>query len=114
MIEKLQKGSQDAVNAMDTSKKSAESSVQQTEETKERLIIMKGSVGTIHSMNQQIAQAVSEQHQVVSEVNNNITSIRDISQETNDRAEEAAQDGEKLITMSSDLRGLLAQFKTSE
>ena len=65
-------------------------------------------------MNQQIAQAVSEQHQVVSEVNNNITSIRDISQETNDRAEEAAQDGEKLITMSSDLRGLLAQFKTSE
>jgi methyl-accepting chemotaxis protein len=46
-------------------------------------------------------------------VNNNITSIRDISQETNDRAEEAAHDGEKLITMSSDLRGLLEQFKTS-
>lgn len=113
MIEKLQKGSQDAVNAMDTSKQSAESSVQQTEETKERLLVMKGSVETIHSMNQQIAQAVSEQHQVVSEVNNNITSIRDISQETNDRAEEAAHDGEKLITMSSDLRGLLERFKTS-
>ncbi len=73
MIEKLQKGSQDAVSAMDTSKQSAESSVQQTEETKERLLAMKASVGTIHSMNQQIAQAVSEQHQVVGEVNNNIT-----------------------------------------
>jgi methyl-accepting chemotaxis protein len=81
MIEKLQKGSQDAVSAMDTSKQSAESSVQQTEETKERLLAMKEAVGTIHSMNQQIAQAVSEQHQVVGEINNNITSIRDVSQE---------------------------------
>ena len=113
MIEKLQKGSQDAVIAMDTSKQSAESSVQQTEETKERLLAMKDAVGTIHSMNQQIAQAVSEQHQVVGEVNNNITSIRDVSLETNVRAEDAARDGEKLITMSSDLRGLLTHFNTS-
>jgi methyl-accepting chemotaxis protein len=113
MIEKLQKGSQDAVSAMDTSKQSAESCVQQTEETKERLVAMKEAVGTIHAMNQQIAQAVSEQHQVVGEVNNNITSIRDVSQETHVRAEDAARDGEKLITMSSDLRGLLTHFTTS-
>jgi methyl-accepting chemotaxis protein len=113
MIEKLQKGSQDAVSAMDTSKQSAESSVQQTEETKERLLAMKDAVGTIHSMNQQIAQAVSEQHQVVGEVNNNITSIRDVSQETNDQADNAARDGEQLIAMSSDLRGLLTHFNTS-
>ena len=113
MIEKLQKGSQDAVSAMDTSKQSAESSVQQTEETKERLLVMKDAVGTIHSMNQQIAQALSEQHQVVGEINTNITSIRDVSQETNVRAEDAARDGEKLITMSSDLRGLLTHFNTS-
>ncbi len=114
MIEKLQKGSQDAVTAMDTSKQSVESSVQQTEETKERLLAMKDAVGTIHSMNQQIAQAVSEQHQVVGEVNNNITSIRDVSQETNQRANDAARDGETLISMSSDLRGLLTQFTTSK
>jgi len=113
MIEKLQKGSQDAVTAMDTSKQSAESSVEQTEQTKERLLAMKDNVETIHSMNQQIAQAVSEQHQVVSEVNSNITSIKDISQETNDRAESAAHDGEKLIAMASDLRGILTHFKTS-
>jgi methyl-accepting chemotaxis protein len=98
---------------MDTSKQSAESCVQQTEETKERLVAMKEAVGTIHAMNQQIAQAVSEQHQVVGEVNNNITSIRDVSQETHVRAEDAARDGEKLITMSSDLRGLLTHFTTS-
>jgi methyl-accepting chemotaxis protein len=113
MIEKLQKGSHDAVDAMDTSKQSAESSVQQTEETKERLLAMKEAVSTIHSMNQQIAQAVSEQHQVVGEINNNITSIRDVSQETNERAEEASRDGEKLIAMSSDLRGFLTQFTTT-
>ena len=113
MIEKLQQGSQAAVAAIDTSKQSAESSVQQTEETKERLLAMKKSVGTIHLMNQQIAQAVSEQHQVVGEINNNITSIRDVSQETNQRAEDAARDGEKLIAMSSDLRGILTQFTTT-
>tara|TARA_B110000046_G_scaffold139486_1_gene145950 strand:- start:1306 stop:2799 length:1494 start_codon:yes stop_codon:yes gene_type:complete len=113
MIEKLQKGSHDAVNAMDTSKQGAESSVQQTEETKEKLLIMKDAVETIHKLNQQIAQAVSAQHHVVGEVNNNITSIRDVSQETNERAAEAARDGEKLITMSSDLRGILTHFRTS-
>jgi methyl-accepting chemotaxis protein len=113
MIEKLQKGSQDAVSAMDTSRQSAESSVQQTEETKERLLAMKAAVGTIHTMNQQIAQAVSEQHQVVGEINNNITSIRSVSQETNQRAEDAARDGKDLITMSSDLRSLLTHFNTT-
>ena len=74
---------------------------------------MKDAVETIHKLNQQIAQAVSAQHHVVGEVNNNITSIRDVSQETNERAAEAARDGEKLITMSSDLRGILTHFRTS-
>jgi methyl-accepting chemotaxis protein len=74
---------------------------------------MKTAVGTIHTMNQQIAQAVSEQHQVVGEINNNISSIKDVSQETHERAEDASRDGEKLITMSSDLRGLLTHFNTS-
>jgi methyl-accepting chemotaxis protein len=74
---------------------------------------MKEAVSTIHSMNQQIAQAISEQHQVVGEINNNITSIRDVSQETNERAEEASRDGEKLIAMSSNLRGFLTQFTTT-
>lgn len=113
MIEKLQKGSEEAVTAMDTSKQSAESSVQQTEETKDRLLVMKTAVSTIHTMNQQIAQAVSEQHQVVGEVNSNITSIRDVSQETNDSADNAARDGEKLIVMSFELRELLTHFTTS-
>lgn len=114
MIAKLQHGSEEAVTAMDTSRESAESSVQQTEDTKERLLAMKEAVGTIHTMNQQIAQAVSEQHQVVGEVNSNITSIRDVSQETNERADDAARDGEKLIVMSSELRELLTHFTTSK
>ena len=113
MIEKLQSGSQEAVNAMDSSKQSAEDSVQQTEQMKTRLSTMQGAVETIHSMNQQIAHAVSEQHLVVSEVNNNIRSIKDISQDTNKLASEASRDGEQLINMSSDLRGILAHFKTS-
>jgi methyl-accepting chemotaxis protein len=113
MIEKLQKGSEEAVTAMDVSRHSAEASVQQTEETKERLVAMKKAVSTIHSMNQQIAQAVSEQHQVVGEVNSNITSIRDVSQETNERADDAARDGKQLMSMSSELRALLTHFTTS-
>ena len=113
MIEKLQQGSQDAVGAMNTSKQSAETSVQQTEETKEKLLIMKTAVSTIHTMNQQIAQAVSEQHQVVGEVSNNITSIKDVSQETNLRAEDAARDGKQLMTMSTELKQLLTNFTTS-
>ncbi len=113
MITKLQQGSQEAVGAMNTSKQSAETSVEQTVETKEKLLIMKAAVGTIHTMNQQIAQAVSEQHQVVGEVNNNITKIKDVSQETNLQAEDAARDSNHLMTMSVELSELLTNFTTT-
>lgn len=114
MIEKLQKGSKDAVAAMDTSKQGAESSVQQTEETKERLLEVKKFISTIHEENQKIAHSVSAQHNVMEEINSNITTIREVSKETNEKAQHSSHDGQGLTAMSSDLKELLKHIKTSD
>ena len=111
MIERLQKGSSEAVGAMETSKTGVHSSVEQITLTSERLQIMRDSVADIYRMNQQIAHALEEQSSAVSEVNGNLSTIRDISETTTEQANRANQNAGQLVTMASDLRGLLTQFK---
>jgi methyl-accepting chemotaxis protein len=111
MIERLQKGSSEAVDAMETSKTGVHSSVEQITLTSDRLQIMRDSVADIYRMNQQIAHALEEQSSAVSEVNGNLSTIRDISETTTEQANRANQNAGQLVTMASDLRGLLTQFK---
>jgi methyl-accepting chemotaxis protein len=44
-------------------------------------------------------------------VNGNLSTIRDISETTTEQANRANQNAGQLVTMASDLRGLLTQFK---
>lgn len=111
MIERLQKGSNEAVGAMETSKTGVHSSVEQITLTSERLQTMKGAIGEIHGMSQQIASALEEQSTAISEVNGNLNTIRDISETTTEQAATSSRDAGQLVAMANDLRGLLTQFK---
>ena len=111
MIERLQKGSSEAVGAMDTSKSGVHSSVDQITLTSERLASMKQAVSDIYHMNQQIARALEEQNSAIGEVNGNLSTIRDISETTSEQASDANRSAGQLVTMASDLRGLLTQFR---
>lgn len=111
MIERLQKGSGEAVSAMETSKTGVHSSVEQITLTSDRLGTMKQAVAEIYEMNQQIAHALEEQNSAISEVNGNLSTIRDISETTTEQAGSANQNAGQLVAMASDLRGLLTQFK---
>ena len=111
MIERLQKGSGEAVGAMETSKTGVHSSVEQIALTSDRLQTMKQSVSDIYQMNQHIAHALEEQNSAISEVNGNLSTIRDISETTTEQANDANRNAGQLVTMASDLRGLLTQFR---
>jgi len=111
MIERLQKGSGEAVGAMETSKTGVHSSVEQITLTSDRLQTMKQAVSDIYQMNQHIAHALEEQTTAISEVNGNLSTIRDISETTSEQASDANRNSGQLVAMASDLRGLLTQFK---
>ena len=114
MIERLQKGSGEAVSAMDTSQQGVDSSVSQIAASSDNLLGMKQAVTNIHHMSQQIARSIDEQNNAISEVNANLNVIRDISEETSGHASGSAHNSERLVAMATDLRGLLTQFHVSD
>ncbi|MCD8521853.1 MAG: methyl-accepting chemotaxis protein [Saccharospirillaceae bacterium] len=114
MIERLQKGSGEAVSAMETSQQGVDSSVSQIAASSDNLLGMKQAVTNIHRMSQQIARSIDEQNNAISEVNANLNVIRDISEETSGYASGSAHNSERLVAMATDLRGLLTQFHVSD
>lgn len=111
MIERLQKGSTEAVNAMTASREGAEKSVQQIHSSTEDLQQMAAAMAEIYAMSHQIARAMDEQGRAIAEVTGNLAVIRDISEQTSGQSAAAATDSGRLSAMAKDLRGLLKQFR---
>lgn len=80
MIERLQTGASEAVAAMDTGQKRAEACTELGEHAAKSLESIRTAIDLIDQMNVQIATAVEEQSVVTEQVNQNIVSIRDLSQ----------------------------------
>ena len=113
MIERLQKGSTEAVNAMTASREGAEKSVQQIHSSTEDLQQMAAAMAEIYAMSHQIARAMDEQGRAIAEVTGNLAVIRDISEQTSGQSAAAATDSGRLSAMAKDLRSLLKQFRVS-
>ncbi len=112
MIEQLQKGSSEAVSAMETSLSGVSESVGQVGRIDEKLTQIKVAVESMSNMNQQIAQAIREQNLAVNEVNGNIISIREIGDANLGLARESKEKTSELARMATNLANLLANFKT--
>lgn len=112
MIERLQKGSGEAVTAMETSLSGVTESVNQVTRIDDQLGTIKTSVESMHAMNQQIAQAIKEQNIAISEVNTNVTSIREIGESTLSHTNDTLSKSQGLEKMSRRMMDLLSQFKT--
>ena len=111
MIEKLQSGSREAVQAMETSSKQAALSVEQANTAGNALQTITESVSLISDMSTQIATAAEEQSTVADEINRNITSINDLGAQTAAGANETTASSEELARLATDLQALIAQFK---
>ncbi|MBD3610325.1 MAG: methyl-accepting chemotaxis protein [Gammaproteobacteria bacterium] len=111
MIERLQTGASQAVSVMTEGREKAHQSVAQAGKAGESLGKITKMVSTISDMNTMIASSAEQQGTVAEEVNQNVTSITDLSDRTSQSASHMARASEELAKLSGDLRQLVSHFK---
>ncbi|CRS22369.1 hypothetical protein PAERUG_P5_London_26_VIM_2_01_09_05256 [Pseudomonas aeruginosa] len=111
VIEGLQQGTRDVVDAMHGSHRQAQGSVEQVDEAVAALQRIGEAVTVINDMNLQIASAAEEQTAVAEEINRNVAAIRDVTESLSSQAEESAQVSQSLNRLANHQQGLMEQFK---
>ncbi|MGV8842447.1 MAG: methyl-accepting chemotaxis protein [Pseudomonas sp.] len=111
MIQQLQGGARNAVQAMETAQKRAHAGSECVAKAAQSLSVIANEVGTINDMNTQIATASEEQSAVAEEINRNITTISLIADTTSTDAKQNSQISEDLVRLAGELNRLVGQFK---
>ncbi len=111
MIETLQKGSHNAVAAMNSNQAKAQETVTHANETSASLTVISQSIRTINDMNAQIATASEEQTAVTEEINRNIINISQIADETAEGARQTTESSKQLSSLAQQLLGDVSRFK---
>lgn len=111
MIEKLQSGASQAVEVMETGREQADKSVGHARQAGESLGGITQAVVSISDMNAQIATASEEQTAVAEEINQNIVNISQLGEDAVSSAQQTSAASEELARLSSELQGLVGQFK---
>lgn len=111
MIERLQSGSQQAVQAMSNSQEKAQVTVDQAGAAGSSLQAITTNVASISDMNLQIATAAEEQSSVSEEINRNVTEISQIAEQSADGAQQTAKASGELASLANHLQNLIKQFK---
>ena len=111
MISRLQDGSNRAVASMGESRANGENAVSKAQSAGESLTVITNSIGTISSMNTQIASASEEQTAVTEDISRSVTSIADAAEQTAQGTEKTAQISNELSGLGDHLRDQVARFK---
>ncbi|WP_158589105.1 methyl-accepting chemotaxis protein [Alginatibacterium sediminis] len=111
VVNRLRENVKEVVNVFDVSRDNAKQSHGHVEELMESLAIISENIGNINQMNSQIATAADEQNQVVSEVEQSIINISDISKSNALNVELVHSTGTTLKANVTQLNQLLSQFK---
>lgn len=111
MISALQQETEGARATMETSQHQTVDTVQQAGSANTVLDDIQFTVHSILDLNTQIATAAKEQSQVANEINRNLTTIRDVSEETAQESENTREAGEALERLAQELHQLVEQFK---
>lgn len=110
-IEKLQQGSNNAVNKMEKSQSKVEDAVKQVNLTKTSLNSVADVIRQINNMSLQIAAASEQQSAVTNGINDSIFSINEMSNQTADGATQNAEASKELARLAANLDDLVKQFK---
>lgn len=111
VIEVLQQGTRDVVNAIEEGNQLAGDTAHQVSEAVASLKRITEAVRAIQSMNEQIMHAAGEQRAVAGEVNRNVSNIRELSETILGQAENSATIGQRLTSLSHKQQELAGQFK---
>ena len=112
LIAGLQSGTQRAASVMDSSRQLTDSTVELTRRAGRSRENITRTVSSIQAMNQQIATAAEEQHQVAEDINRHISQIHGDAQLVAELAQAARQDSESLAGLSNELDALVRRFRT--
>lgn len=111
MIERLQEGVNDAVEAMEDAQGKARAGAEHVGRAADSLGRIAREVTHINDMNAQVATAAEEQSAVAEEINRNIISISHSADTTSHEASQSAQISDELVRLASELNRLVARFK---
>jgi len=111
IINRLQAGTEDAVQIMVESQKNAELAVLKSRQAEESLDAIMSHVEVVTGMNRQVATAAVEQSSVAGEVNGNIVRINELSEHTVNQASDAAKASSELASQADHLRNIVSEFK---
>jgi len=112
MIESLQAGSRNAVEAMTRGREQTQSSVEHTRKVSETLDAIAQAVSSIHEMNMSVASATEEQSAVSQEVNQNITSIHDVTTDHVASSQTVSATNDQLAAVAEQLHQMVSRYKT--
>lgn len=113
MIVRLEKGSVQAVEAMEQSKERGGAAVVQASEAEQSLQKIAESIAVINQMNEQIASASEEQTSVCEEISEWLVRISDKANESSQIGTEASHAASHLSTRAGELIAVVERFKTS-
>lgn len=111
MIERLQVGAEQAVEAMASSTKSGDNTIIQAGEASHALSEILNAISLMNEMNTHIATAASQQSTVSDEVNSNVQGIADSSRVIVDIVEQTQRALTLLREQGGKLDGQVSQFK---
>ena len=111
MLQRLQTGVKDAVEAMQAGQLRSEQTVTEAGRISDSLAGMSASVGTINDMNLQIASAAEEQNAVSEEINRNLVAISQIVEQLSSATESTEQTTQLLAVSGHRLQELIGRFR---
>jgi len=111
MIEKLQSGAQQAVEAMNQSRSQADVTRDTAARAGQVLTSITNSVTNINDMNTLIASSAVEQNSVAEEINRSIVSISQGAEVASEGAAHTAQTSEDLRNVAEELKHVISRLK---
>lgn len=112
MIEQLQSGARNAVQAMADGREQARSSVEQAARAGTSLEAITRAVASIREMNLHISEAASQQGAVAEEINRNLSTITEVAEQTSEGTGSLEQASSQLAGLSQQLQALVGHFRT--
>ncbi|MHA6494807.1 methyl-accepting chemotaxis protein [Pseudomonas borbori] len=113
IISRLQQGSRQAASAMQESRDSVRSCVQDSQATADLLGAVAQDINAITQMNELIAAATHQQAAVSADVSQHLTSVQQVAEQNLSDAQELSRDGEQLSQLAERLSNLSRRFRVS-
>ncbi|HZX52297.1 MAG TPA: methyl-accepting chemotaxis protein [Pseudomonas sp.] len=113
IISSLQQGSRQAASAMQESRNSVRSCVQDSQATADLLSAVAQDISAITQMNELIAAATHQQAAVSAEVSQHLISVQQVAEQNLNDAQELSSEGQQLSKLAERLSRLSQRFRVS-